>query len=235
MGLASGGQPEVAGHQAGADDCGLLGLDQGDRHPGILQQEVFAEEALGELPVARQLTGLLHQGMNPGDAAGRVLVFDAMTCVGVVFHYLACAAPAQLVDLEEDGVTAPGNADVVLLDEPFDDHRVEDGLKKGDRVGVVVETDAAVYYVVGNEAERLGFWLGHKDWMAVSPVFAGLQVGIVGEVLLRGVVVAAGGFVVAAVDGFVQRVSGFIDIEREASFPPAVWTGVAGRYAIVFL
>lgn len=228
MGLATGSQPEVTGHQAGADDGSLLGLDQGDRHSGILQQEVFAEEALGKFPVARQLTGLFHQRMHPGDAAGRVLVLDAMTCVGVVFHYLACAAPTQLVDLEEDGVTAPGNADVVLLDEPFDDHRVEDGLKKGDQVGIVVETDAAVYYVVGDEAERLGFWLGHKDWMAVSPVFAGLQVGMVGEVLLRGVVVAAGGFVVTAADGFVQRIAGFIYIEREAAFPPTVWTGIAG-------
>lgn len=103
-GLSSGGQPEVAGHQARADDGGLLGLDQGDRHSRILQQKVFAEEALGEFPVTRQLPGLLHQGVNPGDAARGVLVFDAMTCAGVVFHYLACAAPAEFVDLEEDGV-----------------------------------------------------------------------------------------------------------------------------------
>ena len=101
--LAAGGQPEILMHQAGADDGGLLALDQGNRHPRMLQQEVFAEQALREFPVGRQLTGLFHQGMNPGDAAGDVGIFDAMTCLRVVFHNLACAAAAQGVDLEEDG------------------------------------------------------------------------------------------------------------------------------------
>lgn len=71
-GLPSDSQPEVAGHQASTDDGGLLGLDQGYGHPGILQQEVFTEEALGEFPVALQVTGLFHQRMDPGETAGGV-------------------------------------------------------------------------------------------------------------------------------------------------------------------
>lgn len=63
-------------HQAGADDGGLLALDQSNRHPGMLQQEVFAEEELREFPVLRQLAGLLHQGIDSGDAAGVVILLS---------------------------------------------------------------------------------------------------------------------------------------------------------------
>ena len=104
---------------------------------------MFAEQALGEFPVGRQLTGLLHQGVNPGDAAGDVGIFDAMTCLRVVFHYLACAASAQLVDLEEDCGPRASDADAVFLDEGLDYHRVDDGLEEGNEAGVLVEADAA--------------------------------------------------------------------------------------------
>lgn len=40
------GQLEILVHQDGADDGGFLGLDQGNRHPRMLEQEVFAEKAL---------------------------------------------------------------------------------------------------------------------------------------------------------------------------------------------
>lgn len=40
------GQLEILVHQAGADDGGFLGLNQGNRHPRMLEQEVFAEKAL---------------------------------------------------------------------------------------------------------------------------------------------------------------------------------------------
>ena len=65
---------------------------------------MLAEQALGERPVLRQLAGLLHQGMHPGDAPGHILVFDAMSCLAVVLHHLACPAAAELVKLEEDHV-----------------------------------------------------------------------------------------------------------------------------------
>ena len=222
-------------HQTGADDGGLLALDQGNRHPRMLQQEVFAEQALREFPVGRQLTGLFHQGVNPGDAAGNVGIFDAMTCFRVVFHNLARTAAAQGVDLEEDGGTGACDADAVFVDERLDHHRVDDRAEEGDKVGVLVEADAAVHDVVGNGAEGLRFRLLEPDGVFVSPVLSWLQVWMVGEVLLWSVVVAAAGLVIAAAYGFVERVSGFIDIEREAAFPSTGWTGVAGRYVGVFL
>ena len=40
------GQLEILVHQAGADDGGFLGLNQGNRHPRMLEQEVFAEKSL---------------------------------------------------------------------------------------------------------------------------------------------------------------------------------------------
>ena len=42
------------------------------------------------------------------------------------------------------------------------------------------------------------------------------------EELLRSVVLAAAGLVVASAYGFVQRVSGFIDIKGEAALPSTV-------------
>ena len=201
----------------------------------MLQQEVFAEQALRQFPVGRQLAGLFHQAVNPGDAAGHVRIFDAMSCLRVVFHNLARTAPAQGVDLEEDGGTGACDADAVFVDERLDHHRVDDRAEEGDKVGVLVEADAAVHDVVGDGAERLRFLLLEPDWMVVSPVPSWFQVRMVGEELLRGVVIAAGGFVVTAAYGFVQRVSCFIDIEREAAFPSTGRTGVAGGYVGVFL
>lgn len=58
---------------------------------------------------------------------------------------------------------------------------------------------------------------------------------MVSEELLRSIVLAAAGLVVASAYGFVQRVSGFIDIKGEAALPSTGWTGVAGRYVGVFL
>lgn len=104
-GLAAGGQPKVAGHQAGADERRLLGFDQGHWLARVLEQEMFAKQALRERPVLRQLAGLLHQGMHPGDAPGHILVLDAMSCLAVVFHHLARPATAELVNLEEDHVS----------------------------------------------------------------------------------------------------------------------------------
>ena len=121
------------------------------------REPVLAEEALGEFPVGRQLAGLLHQGVYPGDAAGDVGVFDAVAGVGVVFHDLAGAAAALGVDLEEDGGSGAGDADAVLVDEAFDHHRVNDGLEKGYEVRITVMTDGAVYERRRDEAELLWF------------------------------------------------------------------------------
>ena len=49
---------------------------------------------------------------------------------------------------------------------------------------------------------------------------------IIVEVLAWGAVVAAGGFVVAAADGFVEWVAVGIDVEGEAAGTAAGWAGV---------
>ena len=48
------------GHQCGADDGGLLGFYEGDGFVRVLGQEVFSEEALGELPVRGKLFSSLE-------------------------------------------------------------------------------------------------------------------------------------------------------------------------------
>ena len=55
-----------------------------------------------------------------------------------------------------------------------------------------------------------------------------MTVWMVVEVLAWGTVVAAGGFVVAAADGFVEWVAVGIDVEGEAAGTAAGWAGVTG-------
>ena len=60
MGFASGGEPEVLGHEGCTDDGGLFGFYEGDGFILVLGQEVFSEEALGELPVRGKLFSSLE-------------------------------------------------------------------------------------------------------------------------------------------------------------------------------
>ena len=55
------------------------------------------------------------------------------------------------------------------------------------------------------------------------------------EVLAWGAVVAAGRFVVAAADGFVEWVAVGVDVEGEAAGTAAGWAGVTGGWACVSL
>ena len=196
---------------------------------------MLAEQALREFPVRRQPAGLLHQGMHPGDAPRDVWILDAMTRLGVVLHDLAGPAATQLVQLEEDGVSTTGDAQAVLQDEAFDDQRVEEAAQEGDEGRVAVRTDAAGHHVFREEAERLGLRFVQPGGAVFPPVWAGFLVGMVPVELLRGVVVAAAGLMVAAAHGFVQRLPGLIDIEREAALTPTRRAGVAGGDPAVFL
>lgn len=56
-GLAAGGQPDVFRYEACADDGCLFGFDQRHRLLGLLPQQMFAKEALREVPGRRQLPG----------------------------------------------------------------------------------------------------------------------------------------------------------------------------------
>ena len=48
------------GHHGGADDGGLFGFYEGDGFVRVLGQEVFSEEALGELSVRGKLFSSLE-------------------------------------------------------------------------------------------------------------------------------------------------------------------------------
>lgn len=108
--------------------------------------------------------------MDQDDAAGYVRIFDAMTCLRIVFHHLTCAAATRFVYLEENGSTGASNADAVILNEGLDYHRIDDGFEEVNEVGIMVEVDVVGHNVLWDGAERLVFYLRHKDWMAVSPV-----------------------------------------------------------------
>ena len=62
-----------------------------------------------------------------------------------------------------------------------------------------------------------------------------MTVWMVVKVLAWGAVVAAGGFVVAAADDFVEWVAVRIDVEGEAAGTAATWAGVTGGWACISL
>ena len=235
LGLPAGGQPDELGDEAGADDGGLLGLNQGYRFLGEEGQQVLAEEALGQRPFLRELAGVFEEGVYPGDAAFGVLVLDAVAGVGVVFHDFAGAASALNVYLVEDNGTVAGDTDAVFLDEGGNGDGVEEGAEEGAEIGVKGGADAPGNDVGGDGVHP--FTLVHL----VHPVHGSVRVdrrgepGMVVEVFPGRVVVAAGGFMVAAADVVGQGLIILIDIEREAAFSAATGAGVAATYPRIFL
>jgi hypothetical protein len=69
------------------------------------------------------------------------------------------------------------------------------------------------------------------------PPVLGVRSGfrVVPEVLSRGVVVVAAGFVVASAYSFVKGISVVVDVEGEAALPATVGASVTGGGAGVFL
>ena len=246
LGLAAGGEPEELGDEAGADDGRLLRFDEGHRLLGEEGQEVFAEEALAELPFLGKLAGVFHQGVYPGDAAFGVLVLDPVAGLGVVFHHLAGAYAALDVNLVEDDGTVTGDAEAVFIDQAFENDGVEDG---GEEAGEVAMDGGA--QALCHDLGRYGVHLVHLStgvygWTGVdaaleplwglAPVFArrtGLRV--VPEVFPGRVVVVAGGFVVASANGLVQEFSFGVDVAGEGVLCAAVGAGVAACRAGVAL
>ena len=167
LGLAAGGQPQEAGHEAGADDGRLLTFHQGHNLAGILPEQVLAKEALRELPVFRKAVGVLHQGVYPGNPAGALLIFDAVASLGIVLHNLPGAAVAVDIKLEEDDVFLAGHAQLVVVDEALNDNGVKHRAKEGDEVGIPVRPDALEDDVGRDEAGGHGKRLG--------PLLLGLQ------------------------------------------------------------
>ena len=86
----------------------------------MLREEVFSEEALGELPGFIEGAGFLEKAVDPVDFEFCVRVFDSFACGWVVVHYFSGAAVSVDVYLEVDDVTCFGYSEVVLLDECCD-------------------------------------------------------------------------------------------------------------------
>ena len=246
LGLSAGGQPDELRDEAGADDGRLFGFNQGNRLFGEDGQQVFAEQALSQRPFLRELACVFHQGMHPGDAAFGVLVLDTVAGLGVVFHDFAGPASALDVNLVEDDGFLTRDPDAVLLDEGGNRYRVKEGAEKGDEVGVEGGADAPGNNVVGDGVHFVHSVYGWTGWTLVdrfvqplrgfSPVL-GVRSGfrMVPEVLSRGVVVVAAGFVVASANGLMERVSVVVDVEGEAALPATVGAGVTRGGAGVFL
>ncbi len=241
LGLAACGQPEEAGHEAGADDCRLLTLHQGHNLAGILLEQMLSEEALRELPVFRKAVGVLHQGMNPGDPAGAFLIFDVVASLGVVLHNLPGPAAAVDIELEEDDVLLAGHAQLVVVDEALNDNGVKHSAKEGDEVGIPVRSDALEDDVwrdeAGGHGKRLGpllFGLQPIDFL-VAPVGAWFLFRMEFVEFPRGQMVAAGSCVVADSAGGVYLLAVVIKIAGEAVVPLAVGACVPGTPAAVFL
>ena len=246
LGLSAGGQPDELGDEAGADDGGLLGFNQGHGLLGEEGQKVFAEEALRERPFLRELAGVFEEGVYPGDSAFGVLVLDAVAGLGIVFHDFAGADAALNVNLVEDDGTVACDSDAVFVDETFQDDGVKESGKELCEIRRAVGSQG-----LGNDVfrERVHFvhWVyGWTGWTTVdgfvepvgglAPVFGvWFGVGVILEILAGGVVVAAAGFVVASAYSLVQGLIVGVNVEGEAALAAAGGAGVAGGGAGVFL
>ena len=158
-----------------------------------------------------------------------------MAGLGVVLHDLAGAATALEVELEEDDIAIGSDAETVVDDQHFDDQGVEECAEEGGEGGVAVGTDGAGDVLEGDGAEGLRMRFRVKPGMTkVKPGMTG-NGRMFGEVVAGGLVVAAGGFAVAAADGGMQGPPVGIDVARETVLCAAGRAGVARGGAVVFL
>ena len=110
----------------------------------MLREEVFSEEALGELPGFIEGAGFLEEAVYPVDFEFCIWVLDSFACGGVILHDLSCAAVAVDVDLEVDDVSGFGDSEVVFLNEGLDLVFCEEGEEEGGEVAVDGWFDGAV-------------------------------------------------------------------------------------------
>ena len=230
LGLTAGGQPDELGDEPGTDNGRFLGLHQGNRLLREERQQVLSEQALCQRPFLRKLACVFHQGMHPGDAAFGVLVLDAVAGLRVVFHDFPGPASALDVNLVEDDGFLTRDPDAVFLDEGGNRYRVKKGAEKGDEIRVEGGADAPCNNVVRDGVHFVHSVDGWTGWTLVdgfvqplrslAPVFGvGSGLRMVLEVLARGVMVVAAGFVVASAHGLVERIAVVVDVEGEATLP----------------
>ena len=233
LGFSAGGQSDELGDEAGADDGGLLGLNQSNRLLREKRQQMLAEQALRQRPFLVELASIFHQGMHPGDSALGVLVLDAVAGLRVVLHDLPGPASALDVNLVEDDGFLTRDPDAVFLDEGGNRYRVKKGAEEGDEIGVEGRADAP-----GNNIFRDGVHFVHSvdgwtGWTLVdefvqplrslAPVFGAWSgFRMVLEVLAGRVMVVAAGFVVASANSLMERIAVVVDVEGEAALPATV-------------
>ena len=235
LGFAAGGEPDELGAEGAADDGGFLGFHQTDEGGGIPGEEMLPEEALPHGPVFRKEALLLEAGVHPVHGDGGIL--DAVAGLGVVLDDLAGAGAALQVCLIEDGGTVPGDAQAVFPDEGLDGGSVEDAVEESEEVAAGPEADGPGDDVLGEKVHpgclRVPFLL--QPGGGLAPVLTlGPRFGMELEVLRRGEVVAAGGFVVAAAYCFVYEAVVVIDVGREAVRAFTLRTAEAGGLPGVF-
>lgn len=165
LGFASGGEPYIGWHKGGADDGCLFGFDEGYFFIGVFWKQVLSKETLSELPVMRQDAAGFEGGVYPCDTGRGVLVFDAVACGRVVFHYLAGTAVAVTVNLKEDDAAVLGDAEPVFGDDSFEYERVEDGAEVGCKGTVYVGSYGPADILFRDGADL--YW----RWILGNPVF----------------------------------------------------------------
>ena len=102
---------------------------------------MFSEEALSKFPILRKSAFVFHNRVYPVDSTTDVLVFDSVSCGGVVFHHLACATATVDVNLEEDDVASFGDSKPVFLNQPCSCVCAENGCEKACKVALIVRVD----------------------------------------------------------------------------------------------
>lgn len=165
LGFASGGEPYIGGHEGCADDGCLFGFDEGYFFIWVFGKQVLSEEALCELPVMRQDAAGFEEGVYPCDTGRGALVFDAVACGRVVFHYLAGAAVAVTVNLKEDDAAVFGDPEPVFGDDSFEHERVEDGAEVGCKGTVDVGSYGSADILFRDGADL------YMRWILGNPVF----------------------------------------------------------------
>lgn len=104
-------------------------------------QQVLTKQTLRQLPFLWEHPGLFHHGMDPGNSVWYIWVFYSVPILRVIEHDFTGSAPALSINLEEDGALGFGDANLVLIDEAFDDEWVKEGAQESDKIRVSVETD----------------------------------------------------------------------------------------------
>ena len=115
LALSSSGQPQIVRHQSAADDRSLFRFHQGDGHVRELFQQMLSEKTLCQFPLLGQMTGAFQDAVNPIDFAFRVLVLDAFSGFGIIFHNLSGSASAVRINLEIYHIVHLGNSNLIAV------------------------------------------------------------------------------------------------------------------------